>query len=160
MKSASLAAVVALIAALGAATSALAATGAEDCEGKVTGTRLTVQIVGVRAAKGEVAITLYPDDAKRFLAPHQKLARVRAVAQAPMTTACFWLPAPGFYAMAVYHDENGNGDFDRTIVGLPAEGYAFSNDPPTPTALPPFSAVRFRVGEGDTTIRAKLKYPK
>jgi len=160
MKSASAAALIALTAALGVATSASAAAGAEDCQGRVTETRLTVQVVGVRAAKGQMAITLYPDDAKRFLAPHQKLARVRAVAQAPMTTACFWLPAPGYYAMAVYHDENGNGDFDRTIVGLPAEGFAFSNDPPTPTALPPFKAVRFKVGEGDTTIRAKLRYLK
>lgn len=160
MKSASVAALIALAVTLGAATTASAAAGAEACEGRVTQTRLTVQVVGVRAAKGQMAITLYPDDAKRFLAPHQKLARVRAVAQAPMTTACFWLPAPGVYAMAVYHDENGNGRFDRTIVGLPAEGFAFSNDPPTPTALPPFKAVRFKVGEGDTTIRAKLRYLK
>ena len=110
----------------------------------------------MRAAKGEMAITLYPDDAKRFLAPHQKLARVRAVAQAPMTTACFWLPAPGFYAMAAITTRTATGDFDRTLVGLPAEGFAFSNDPPTPTALPPFKAVRFKAGEGETTIKVKL----
>ena len=159
MKSASIVALFASMAFLGLATSALAAT-ADDCEGRETQTKLTVQVTSVRAAKGEMAITVYPDDAKRFLAPHSKLARVRAVAQAPMTTACFWLPAPGFYAVAVYHDENANRDFDRTIVGLPAEGFAFSNDPPTPTALPPFKAVRFQVGAGETRLRVKLKYLK
>jgi uncharacterized protein (DUF2141 family) len=157
MKSASLAALFALTAILGLATSAAAAT-ADDCEGRESQTKLTVQVTGVRAAKGEMAVTLYPDDAKRFLAPHQKLARVRAVAQAPMTTACFWLPAPGFYALSVYHDENANHDFDRTVLGLPAEGFAFSNDPPTPTALPPFKAVRFKTGEGETRIKVKLRY--
>jgi uncharacterized protein (DUF2141 family) len=85
---------------------------------------------------------------------------VRAVAQAPMTTACFWLPAPGYYAVAVYHDENANHDFDRTIIGLPAEGFGFSNNPPTPTALPPFKAVRFNARDGETTIRIKLRYLK
>ena len=159
MKSASTAALFASVALLGLATPAQAAT-ADDCEGRESQTKLTVQIIGVRAARGEMAITLYPDDASRFLAPHQKLARIRAVAQAPMTTACFWLPAPGFYAVSVYHDENANRDFDRTIVGLPAEGFAFSNDPPTPTALPPFKAVRFKAGEGETRIKVRLKYLK
>jgi uncharacterized protein (DUF2141 family) len=159
MKSASAAALLALSAILGPATSAAAAT-ADDCEGHESQTRLTVQVTGVRAAKGETAITLYPDDARRFLAPHKKMARVRAVAQAPMTTACFWLPAPGYYAVAVYHDENANRDFDRTFVGLPAEGFAFSNNPPTPTALPSFKAVRFKAGEGETKITVKLKYLK
>jgi uncharacterized protein (DUF2141 family) len=159
MKSASAAAFIALAVTLGSATLASAAT-ADDCEGPQSQTKLTVQVTGVRAAKGEMAVTLYPDDAKRFLAPHQKMARVRAVAQAPMTTACFWLPAPGYYALAVYHDENGNRDFDRTVLGLPAEGFAFSNDPPTPTALPPFKAVRFKAGEGETKIKVKLRYLK
>jgi len=159
MKSASAAALFALAITLGSATLASAAT-ADDCEGHESQTKLTVQVTGVRAAKGEMAITLYPDDAKRFLAPHQKMARVRAVAQAPVTTACFWLPAPGYYALAIYHDENGNRAFDRTIVGLPAEGFAFSNDPPTPTALPPFKAVRFKAGDGETKIKVKLRYLK
>jgi uncharacterized protein (DUF2141 family) len=156
MKSASVAALIALTALL--VPAAASAAGADKCEGRASQTKLTVQVTGVRAAKGEVAITIYPDDARRFLAPHKKLARVRAVAQAPMTSACFWLPAPGFYALAVYHDENGNRDFDRTFIGLPDEGFAFSNDPPTPTALPPFKAVRFKVNPDGTTMRVKLRY--
>jgi uncharacterized protein (DUF2141 family) len=159
MKYARAMALIALTATLGLATSAAAAT-ADDCEGRDSQTKLTVQVTGVRAAKGEMAITLYPDDAKRFLAPHSKLARVRAVAQAPMTTACFWLPEPGFYAVSVYHDENANHDFDRTLLGLPAEGFGFSNNPPTPTALPPFKAVRVKAGNGETTIQVKLRYLK
>jgi uncharacterized protein (DUF2141 family) len=157
MKSTAITALFALAFCMAASTSALAA-GAGDCEGRNTGVKLTVQVTGARSAKGEMAITLYPDDAKQFLAPHKKLERVRTPAQAPVTTACFWLPAAGYYALAVYHDENGNQKFDRTIVGLPAEGFAFSNDPPTATALPPFKAVRFKAGEGETRIHVKLKY--
>ena len=35
---------------------------------------------------------------------------------------------PGTYAVAVYHDLNGNGELDRTTLGPPDEPYGFSND--------------------------------
>jgi uncharacterized protein (DUF2141 family) len=75
-----------------------------------------------------------------------------------MATACFWLPQPAHYAVAVYHDANGDRDLNRSLVGLPTEGFGFSNDAPTPTGLPAFKAVRFRVGPGDSQIRVKLRY--
>ncbi|MFA6582809.1 MAG: DUF2141 domain-containing protein [Elusimicrobiaceae bacterium] len=34
----------------------------------------------------------------------------------------------GSYAATVYHDENGNGVFDKDIFGLPLEAYGFSNN--------------------------------
>lgn len=35
----------------------------------------------------------------------------------------------GQYAIAVYHDVNGNGKLDKNLVGIPSEPYAFSNNP-------------------------------
>lgn len=34
---------------------------------------------------------------------------------------------PGRYALAAYHDENGNGKLDRAWNGMPEEAYGFSN---------------------------------
>ena len=45
--------------------------------------------------------------------------------------------APGKYAMVCYHDENGNGKFDENALGMPKEGYCFSNN-----IKPRFSATR------------------
>ena len=118
--------------------------------------KLTVHVTGVRPATGEVAITLYPDDKRRFLAKGGKLARQR-VRAAGAVRACFWVPQ-GSYAVAIYHDRDGDRDFDRTLVGLPAEGFGFSNDPETKTGLPPLSAVRFRVGAGERTMPIQMKY--
>lgn len=118
--------------------------------------RLTVQVSGVRSATGEVAITVYPDDKRRFLAKGGKLARQRVRAAASVR-ACFWAP-PGNYAVAVYHDSDGDRDFDRTLVGLPAEGFGFSNDPETKTGLPSLSAVRFRLGPGERLMPIQMKY--
>lgn len=121
-----------------------------------TSSKLVVQVNGVKPPAGEVAITLYPDDKRRFLAKGGKLARERVKAAASVR-ACFWAP-PGFYAIAVYHDRDGDRDFDRTLLGLPAEGFGFSNDPDTKTGLPPFGSVRFRVGPGERLSTIQMKY--
>ncbi|HEX7885533.1 MAG TPA: DUF2141 domain-containing protein [Phenylobacterium sp.] len=121
-----------------------------------TSSKLTVHVTGVRPAVGEVAITVYPDDKRRFLAKGGKLARQRLRAAASVR-ACFWAP-PGSYAVAIYHDRDGDRDFDRTIVGLPAEGFGFSNDPETKTGLPALSAVRFRLGAGERVVPIQMRY--
>jgi len=134
------------------------AVAAEDCEGvrSPNSTKLSIQVTGVRSTKGEVALTLYPDDRRRFLAKGGKFARVRT--KALLTTqACFWL-APGSYALAAYHDANGDRDFNRTLVGLPAEGFGFSNNPETKVGLPPLSAVRFSVGPTERTLSVQMRY--
>jgi uncharacterized protein (DUF2141 family) len=129
------------------------------CTGEETDTYLAVQVTDIRRAKGEVAITVYPDNSERFLAPRGKLARQRVPAAAPTTEACFNLPGPGFYAVAIYHDENANRDFDRTLIGLPDEGFGFSNDAPTSVGLPSFEDVRFNVTSGSNTILIHTRYP-
>jgi len=147
---------VALAGTLGAASPALADDGCAGKQGPATA-KLTVQNVGMHSGKGQVAVTVFPDDPSRFLAHHGKLLRVRPTAALPVTSACFWLP-PGTYAVAVYHDENANQDFDRTRVGMPAEGFGFSNDAPTRFGLPSFDAVRFSLPASGRTIKVRMRY--
>ena len=144
----------------GASAGEGAARESGDCEGRPSATRLIVQVGHLKSNQGEVAVTLYPSDPRRFLAPRGKLLRVRARAVTPMTQACFYLPKPGAYAVAVYHDANANRDFDRNSLGMPTEGYAFSNDAPTKFGVPSFDAVRFVVGPGDTTLRVTMRYTR
>ncbi len=147
--------ILAVVASLAVAAPAVAD---DDCEGvrSPTSTKLSIQVTGVRAAKGEVALTLYPNLKNRFLAKGGKFARVRTRAQ-PVTNACFWVPQ-GTYALAIYHDSNADRDFNRTIVGLPAEGFGFSNNPETKVGLPPLSAVRFVVGGSERTLSVQMRY--
>lgn len=130
----------------------------EGCEGPhaAGASKLIVQVYGVHAAKGEVAITIYPDDRRRFLAKGGKVARIRIKATATVR-ACFWLPSAS-YAVAVYHDANGDRDFNRTFVGLPAEGFGFSNNPETWTGLPSISAARFRLPSGEGSVTIHMRY--
>lgn len=58
---------------------------------------------------------------------------------------------PGTYAIAVFHDVNGNGKLDRSFIGLPSEPYGFSNDVGR-RGPPNFDAARIVVREPATTV--------
>lgn len=135
------------------------ATLADGCTGPMSGTRLNVTITNVRHARGLIAVSLYADNAKKFLAKRGSLYVGRVPAAAGTTRMCIHLPAPGTYGLAVYHDENGDRSFKRSGLGLPAEGYGFSNDAPTIFGLPSFSRVRFVAPRSGFETRVKLKYP-
>lgn len=128
------------------------------CSGAPDEVRLQLRFSGLHAARGNVTITVYPDDAARFLAKRGKLLRVRVPATAPVTAACLVLPAAGHYAITAYHDENGDHRFNRTLIGLPDEGYGFSNNPKTLTGLPSFESVRFAAQAGDNAIEIRIRY--
>lgn len=146
----------AIVSILSVAAPALAA---ETCAGKSGPHSVSVLVSGIRNAKGEVAITLYPDDPKRFLAPRGKLMRQRVKAEAPVTKACFFVD-PGVYAIAVYHDTNADRDFNRNPVGMPTEGFGFSNDPPTKFGIPSFESVRFRFKPGQPPVAIRMRYAR
>ena len=116
-------------------------------------------VTGARSAAGNVTVTLYGPRREDFLARGARLARQRVpLAGAAAAEACFALSAPGDYALAVYHDENNDRDFNRTALGLPAEGYGFSNDAPATLGLPDFDQVRFTLPPGESRVTIRLRY--
>lgn len=67
------------------------------------------------------------------------------------------LPA-GRYAFAFYHDEDGDEQFDKTLLGLPVEGFGFSNDAPLSLGPPSFVAAAVDFDGGSLTITASMRY--
>jgi len=122
------------------------------------GPRLHVSVVGARRVAGNITISIYGPHPERFLARRAYLARQRIPLRESSVQGCFALSAPGDYAIAVYHDENDDHDFNRSLIGLPAEGYGFSNDAPTVVGLPSFDAVRLAVPAGGTSTTIHLRY--
>src|SRR5512144_2373576 len=55
---------------------------------------------------------------------------------------------PGTYAIVVIHDENMNGKLDTKWLGVPKEGYGFSNDVKPLLSVPTFSAASFKYDGG------------
>ncbi|HWT12782.1 MAG TPA: DUF2141 domain-containing protein [Allosphingosinicella sp.] len=130
-----------------------------QCTGPASPIRLYVNVQNVRSAQGLIAVTLYADDSRRFLARRGSLYVGRAPARAGTTRVCIHLPATGVWGLAVYHDADGNRTFNRNSLGLPAEGFGFSNNAPAIFGLPSFRRVRLSVPRNNMQTSVRLRYP-
>ena len=131
----------------------------EACTGTPSAVRLYVNVENVRSSQGLIAVTLYADDSRRFLARRGSLYVGRVPARAGTTRVCIHLPSTGVWGLAVYHDVNANRSFNRTGVGLPAEPYGFSNNPRVLFGLPSFRSVRLNVPRTNMQTRIRLRNP-
>jgi len=67
-------------------------------------------------------------------------------------------PVPeGRYAIALIHDENGNGRLDKRLM-IPREGFGFSLDAPVMMGPPRFSSAAFAVGEAREHLTIRMRY--
>jgi len=65
----------------------------------------------------------------------------------------------GTYAIAVLHDEDGNGDLNTNLLGIPTEGFGFSTNPGISIGKPSFDDVSFEIdGQNDQEIVVEVKY--
>ncbi len=87
---------------------------------------LRVVVVGMGSGNGLVHFGLY-DNPDTFPDSDGRLDGTRVAITGGRAVAVFKGLKPGRYAVAVYHDENANGEFDQGIFGLPLENYGFSN---------------------------------
>ena len=65
----------------------------------------------------------------------------------------------GRYAVAVYHDENGDDTLNTKKLGIPIEGIGFSGKFNSRVKPPDFMLASFRL-KSDTTISIKMIYNK
>ena len=130
-----------------------------SCTGREGPVKLYVDVEGIRKAEGLVAVTLYADDSSRFLAKRGSLYVGRTAALAPDTRVCIYLPSTGTYALGVYHDADGDRKYGRNAVGLPREGFGFSNNPAVILGIPRFSSVRLAVPRDNMSTKVRLRYP-
>lgn len=131
--------------------------GAGEPAGTDAGADVTVAVAGLRSAKGDVLVCLtraanaFPDCRKDAASLKVKIAARDAA------RVRFVHVAPGRWAVAAVHDENGNGRMDK-VMAMPREGYGFSRDAPVRMGPPRFTDAAFTVGEGDVVQPLKMRY--
>lgn len=68
-------------------------------------------------------------------------------------------PGPGRYAFAFYHDADNDNQLDRDMVGVPQEGYGFSNNARPGLGAPSFESAAFNITPGQVfTTRIAALY--
>ena len=120
---------------------------------------LTIDVGGIRDAKGKVMVALHaPKDGVAF--PDFPGAVAAQWRLAEPGTLRFSFPGlkPGRYAVAVYHDENGNNELDRNPLGMPTEGYGFSRDAKGFAGPPTFDDAAIELADKSISTSATLGY--
>lgn len=124
---------------------------------------LTFTVHGLNVQKGSIAVRLVS-------AGHEKqwnektlgkivgTAEQRFLVQGESQTFVFKNIPDGIYALRFFHDENDNGELDTNFIGIPKEGYGFSNDARGIAGPPSFKAASFTVEGKNTLISAKVSY--
>lgn len=116
---------------------------------------LTVTVADIRNDQGKLMVAVHDSaagwdgEAKPISAQSQDIAGDSA-------TFHFIGLAAGTYAIEVVHDENGNGKLDTNVVGMPIEGYGFSNDPKVMRKAT-FDEAAFAVDDKGTSIDLHLR---
>jgi len=115
---------------------------------------LTVTITDIRAAEGSLMVALVNTDAAWNNQAKPVAAQAVAAVKGEMQLKFTDLP-DGAYAVQVMHDENGNDKLDSNFLGIPTEGYGFSNNPDVMRRAT-FDEARFEV-KADTAITIRLR---
>jgi uncharacterized protein (DUF2141 family) len=120
-----------------------------------TGT-IDAVVAGLRTSRGQVICTLFtpsdkfPDHSRKGMTIEVPIKDKRAI--------CAFRNVPyGNYAIVAFHDENHDGEFNRTWLGLPKEGFGFSDNPGT-LRKPVFDDAKFSIDQQVVQITIKLNY--
>lgn len=111
---------------------------------------LTVEIRNLRNNKGQIHIQL--NDANEM--------QIVGVSKAITDKKCIFVfenLKTGNYAFKFIHDENNNQKLDANVLGIPKEGFNFSNNPTLMLGAPLFDKTIFMLNESKT-ITIKPKY--
>jgi len=118
---------------------------------------LTITVDGIRNAKGDIRVSVYASPAEwpdHSSADHDQVLP----AKTGRVVFTFDLP-PGTYAVNGFHDEIGDGKFKTSLIGLPEEGYLFSNNVRPTLSAPSFKSASFTLPPEGASISISVQYP-
>jgi uncharacterized protein (DUF2141 family) len=111
---------------------------------------LTIEISGIKNSTGKIMLQLFDENEKVI---KEEAGEIRE----KITLFTIQSLKPGKYAVRYFHDENLNGKMDTNLVGIPKEGYGFSNNATGKFGPPPFEKWLFEITE-DKKISLKPNY--
>lgn len=119
---------------------------------------LTIEISGLDNQQGNVCLTLF-DSSQGFPSDAQRAVKAECmeISDLPFQVTFDDL-AYGSYAVAAYHDSNADDQLNQGMLGIPTEGFAFSNDAPVQMGPASFQDAVFFLSQKDTNIQMQMRY--
>jgi uncharacterized protein (DUF2141 family) len=120
-------------------------------------TKLQVTVTNIKGQKGNIIVGIFDSD-ENFL--KKPIDGKMEKATGDSITVVFENLKPGKYAVSVLHDANKNKDLDRNKLGIPKEGFGFSNNVLGAMGPPSFdrALIDLTTEQKDLDIGIKMKY--
>lgn len=117
----------------------------------VNAASINITVTNIKNTKGVVRIGIINKE-KDF--PYDASIGKKVPISGDSVSVKFTGLVPGEYAVVVHHDENCNDKLDKNVLGVPLEGYCFSNNVKALVAPPKFKYAKFTL---DTSFSQTLK---
>jgi len=115
---------------------------------------LSIEVHNVKTSNGTINVAVY-DESDGFLKFDKVFVADSVVANKGKTEIKIEGLPEGQYALAIFHDENGNNKLDTNWLGIPKEDIGFSNARMKTFGPPQFKECVFRL-QGHSQIEISL----
>ena len=116
---------------------------------------LFIQVSNIQEAQGTVWVGIY-DSQGAFLHKEQAILKHEPIRQTGQLLVQIDDLPYGTYAVALFHDQNNNGELDLNWLGAPIEPFAFSAPLASNWRLPKFAEVAFPFRHSGQQLQMQL----
>ncbi len=118
---------------------------------------LELIVTGLRGGTGTLYIGLY-DSPDGFPERNAQIRQARVSVKGDRVVATVPDVPPGRYAVAAFHDQNNNGQFDTGMFGMPLEGFGFTRNPTVIFGAPAFEEAAFVIEPPKARLTFRMRY--
>ena len=106
---------------------------------------IRIKVEGIRSQKGRLMLAMYHNE-DNFLKNLRPAGAIQRMIFGNSIEVVFkGAFSPGEFAIALFHDEDGNGAMKSSSGGIPLEGFGFSNNPSLSRGKPGWKDTKFQV---------------
>ena len=119
--------------------------------------KLEISVEGIEKNKGKILLAIYESE-KGFPSGHEQA--IKSLEGVPQNGKCKFIISDlktGKYAFSLFHDLNGDKKLNTNMIGIPKEGYAFSNNAKGKFGPPSFQDAAFQLKD-NTLQQIKMIY--
>jgi len=123
---------------------------------QITSEGIQLTLKNIDTTQGSIRIAVY-DSPQAFEQQGETVYGTVIAITGPEETVQIPQLSYGTYVIAVYHDVNNNGKLDKTLLGIPKEPYAFSNNPIVKWSPPTYMACSFEFQAEHLQLEIRLQ---
>ncbi len=116
--------------------------------------KLTLNVTNIESVKGNLVVGVF-NTHENFLQDGSAIKTYTFKVDSTTKQIVISDLPKGDYAISMYHDENSDDECNRNFLGIPKEGYAFSNNVKPKFSAPSFDECKFTLSE-DTSLAIKM----